>query len=469
MSEKTNNLINDFIEQLEGKKQPTALKIADAWKASQDSLDPDFADFVVGFAKRRNVSENDPILLQVKEASNAGLAAAQEKRQKDEALKISTNITEENKEFQEILKTNSTTSDIVKEKRLALVNLVSKLQTAQPAKSNIATWDDYEQDIKNFDSNQHFKAKLFNDTMFPSGTVSYIGARTSRGKTTALVNLAREAINSRTRKTLFISLEMNRKDIFNKLILSKVYELSLEKKFTLDRESPYEDLHQLIKGADIENSKNYKQFIKCFTEAKEFVKHAIERKLFVLLDGRSVTFSDIINIITANAKPINGHAPLVLLDYIQKMPINPECSAKDELQRIANASSELINASIRTNAVIIASAQFNRISGKDGEGADSFNDTSFRGCGDLEQDAENAIGIGWKSGNQDHRFFEVLKYRQGQSGGKYNIIFDGRYSYMAKGDKRTQSQSKNHNIKTKNNKQEKGDSLEDVTIYEGYI
>ncbi|GHT42176.1 hypothetical protein AGMMS49921_06720 [Endomicrobiia bacterium] len=467
MNEKTNNLILDFIEQLEGKKQPTAIEIADAWKASQDSLDPNLSDFVMEFAKQRNISENDPQLLQVKEASTAGLAAAQEKRQKDEALKISTDIAEENKEFQKILKTNSTNSDIAKEKRRTLVNHALKLQTIKSTTSNIATWDDYVEDIKNFDSNQHFKAKLFDDIVFPSGTVSCIGARTGRGKTTALVNLARETINKKMRKTLFISLEMSRKDIINKLILSKVYEFSLEKKFTLDRKSPYEDLCQLIKGSTIKNSKYSKQLIEGATEAQELVKHAIQRGLLVLLDGRGVTFNDIINTISANTKSINGHAPLVLLDYIQKMPINLEYSTKEELQRIANASSELIKASIGTNAVTIASAQFNRSSGKESDGADILSDTGFRGCGDLEQDAENAIGIGWDPGDQDHRFFEVLKYRQGQSGAKYDIIFDGQYSYMAKGEKRRQLRILNH--KTINNNTAEEYSHECGITYEDII
>ncbi|GHT59642.1 hypothetical protein AGMMS49531_04030 [Endomicrobiia bacterium] len=464
-----NNLILGFIKQLEGKKQPTALEIADAWKASEDSLDPDLSDFVMNFAKEHDICENDPQLLQVKEASTTGLAIAEEKRHKDEALKISANITEENKEFQRILKTNGTTSDIVQEKRLTLAKLVSKLQVIESAKSNIATWDDYEQDIKNYDLNQHFKTELFDNIIFPSGTVSYIGARTSRGKTSALVNLAREAINNKSRKTLFISLEMSIKDIINKLILSKLYEYSLEKKYTLDRKSPNDDLHQLIKGITIEDSKHLKEFTECFTTAKDFVKHSIENELFVLLDGRGMSFYDIKNSITTNTESVNGHVPLILLDYIQKMPMNPEFRQKDEIQRIANASSELINVSIRTNAVTIAGAQFNRTSGKEDDRFDILNDTNFRGCGDLEQDAENAIGIGWDSADQDHRFFEVLKYRQGQCGGKFNIIFNGQYSYMAKGERMNQLHRKNYNIKTKNNKLGLTGAYKDIEMYDGYL
>ncbi|GHT59675.1 hypothetical protein AGMMS49531_04150 [Endomicrobiia bacterium] len=65
--------------------------------------------------------------------------------------------------------------------------------------------------------------------------------------------------------------------------MSKVYELSLEKSFILDRKSPNDDLYQLIKGTTIEASKYLKQFTECFTKAIDFVKHSIENEIFVLL------------------------------------------------------------------------------------------------------------------------------------------------------------------------------------------
>jgi replicative DNA helicase len=450
MNEKINNLIIDFhkqIEQLKGKKV-TANTVADALSASssQDILNPDFADYVMSFAKDYGIGENAAELLQVKDASNAGIAAAEIKRQKEEALKKTNNTKESIKEYETILQTEPLDSDKAKDKLQAIQTQIAQLQTSQTTKSRIATWADYEQDIKNYDSNQHFQAKLFGGVMFPCGTVSYIGARTSRGKTTALVNLAREAINNKQRNTLFISLEMSRKDIFNKLILSKIYELAETKKYTLDRENPYSDICWLMKGSTIKNSPNYNHFLECFADAKEFVKQATESEQFIFFDGcgAGVNFEDITNTIIAKAKTINGHAPLVLLDYIQKIPTPSNFNGKDEIQRIACTSAEIINTSIKANVITIAGAQFNRESGKGADGADTFTDASFRSCGDLEQDADNAIGIGWEK-DKETRFFEVLKYRQGRPGARYNLKFEGKYAYITIGEKMAQSESKKAN------------------------
>jgi hypothetical protein len=445
MNEKINNLIIDFNKQLKSNNKPTANAIADALSASSSEgvLNPDFADYVMDFAKNCNVSKDSEELLQVKNATNAGIVTAQAKKQKEAVLKTSNDIQESIKEYQIVLQTEDLTSDKAKEKAQTIQKQVAKLQTSQIIKSRIATWADYEQDIKSYNLSQHFKAELFGNVMFPCGTVSYIGARTSRGKTTALVNLAREAINNKQRNILFISLEMSRKDIFNKLILSKIYELAETKKYTLDRENPYSDICWLIKGSTIKDSSNYNHFLECFKEARELVKQATESEQFIFFDGQGagVTFEDIANTIIAKAKAINGHAPLILLDYIQKMPTPFKFNGKDEYQRIACASAEIINTSIKANVITIAGAQFNRTSGTDNNGADTFSEDKFRGCGDLEQDADNAIGIGWEK-DKETRFFEILKYRQGRPGGKYNLKFEGKYAYMTIGEKMTQSESK---------------------------
>ncbi|MDR1104633.1 MAG: hypothetical protein LBK92_04760, partial [Endomicrobium sp.] len=65
-------------------------------------------------------------------------------------------------------------------------------------------------------------------------------------------------------------------------------------------------------------------------------------------------------------------------------------------------------------------------------GDDKFDDASFRESGDIEQDAHNAIGIGWKANKQD-RFYQILKTREdARQGKKANIEFIGEYSYMKK-------------------------------------
>jgi hypothetical protein len=132
---------------------------------------------------------------------------------------------------------------------------------------------------------------------------------------------------------------------------------------------------------------------------------------------------------------------LILLDYIQKMPPKGGADA-DSFRRVQAISYDVVNAAAATNAVIIAGAQFNRLGGTDGLG-DVFTDESFRECGDLEQDAHNAIGIGWQTDKRG-RFYEILKTREDQRQGMlFEIDFNGAYSFMDQGDQIYRAESKN--------------------------
>jgi hypothetical protein len=104
----------------------------------------------------------------------------------------------------------------------------------------------------------------------------------------------------------------------------------------------------------------------------------------------------------------------------------------DSFRRIQTISYDVVNAGAAANAVIIVGAQFNRTGGSDGLG-DMFDDKSFREAGDIEQDAHNAIGIGWKTDKQG-RFYKVLKTREDKKQGEiYTLDFAGAYSFMAHG------------------------------------
>jgi hypothetical protein len=72
-----------------------------------------------------------------------------------------------------------------------------------------------------------------------------------------------------------------------------------------------------------------------------------------------------------------------------------------------------------------------------------FDDQSFREAGDIEQDAHNAIGIGWKTDKQG-RFYEVLKTREDKKQGTlFDLDFAGEYSYMAQAGQTFRPQGKN--------------------------
>lgn len=56
--------------------------------------------------------------------------------------------------------------------------------------SNIQEFDEF---VKNKNEKSDYKCRIFsidekNPVIFPKGTISYIGARTGRGKTTALID-----------------------------------------------------------------------------------------------------------------------------------------------------------------------------------------------------------------------------------------------------------------------------------------
>jgi len=306
---------------------------------------------------------------------------------------------------------------------------------AAQGKRRIYTPADYIAECQSYDPSKDFTPALFGGLAFPDGTTSYIGARTSRGKTTAMVNLARETLAAKQpRKTVFITLEMSGKQIFNKLILSTAFSMGIaadkennpEHRRAFMAMNPNRDIYTVWKRGDLPGNKEATDsFRRYVTAAYTAIKAAQGNGLFILFDGRGASETEIINFITAQGEK----GAVILLDYIQKMP--PKAGTdSDSFRRVQAISYDVVTAAAETNSVIIAGAQFNRLGGSDGLG-DQFDDQSFREAGDIEQDAHNAIGIGWKTDKQG-RFYEVLKTREDKKQGTlFDLDFEGGYSYMA--------------------------------------
>jgi hypothetical protein len=104
--------------------------------------------------------------------------------------------------------------------------LAASLGTAGK-KDRIGSWAEYIQECTQYDPDKDFKPDLFDGLAFPPGTVSYIGARAKAGKTTAMINLTREALFS-GRKVMFITLEMGRRQLLTKLVLCVAFAISGE-------------------------------------------------------------------------------------------------------------------------------------------------------------------------------------------------------------------------------------------------
>jgi hypothetical protein len=233
------------------------------------------------------------------------------------------------------------------------------------------------------------------------------------------------------RRIIFITLEMSGKQIFNKLILSTAFSMAIDADAEGDPKhrralmsmNASRDLYTVWKKGDLAG-KDSALFRQLIIAAYNKLYDVQNSGAFILFDGRGATEPEIINFMTAQAEK----GTVILLDYIQKMPPKPGTDS-DSFRRVQAISYDVVTAAAETNAVVIAGAQFNRLGGSDGLG-DQFDDQSFREAGDIEQDAHNAIGIGWKTDKQG-RFYEILKTREDKRQGTlFDLDFAGEYSYM---------------------------------------
>jgi hypothetical protein len=309
------------------------------------------------------------------------------------------------------------------------------------------TWQDYMNDINRYDPTQDFCPEVFtvrdkNEAKkfvfklpFPPQTLSVIGARTKRGKTIMLINLALDAIKN-GRKCMFISLEMTRRQLLNRLVLLRTYSQVIKdnndtrSKTLKDIKDPSTKLWKFLKNKGEKNRDTYKAaqndtITLMFKEATSFIEDKMNNGEFELVEALTAEQDQIIHKISEAKK-----GTLVLIDYIQRMPEEEGCDYDGGYMRITKINKELINATFKSEAITICAAQFNRTGGTDNGGADEFDDTSFKESGSIEQDAHNAIGIGFE-GNKKDRFYEILKARDsGGTGRQFSLEFNGAYSYM---------------------------------------
>ena len=83
--------------------------------------------------------------------------------------------------------------------------------------THVKHWDSYIDSVVNFDDSKDYKSGIF-ERRFPTGTISYIGARPGRGKTTILVNIALDALNQ-GKPVIFVTAEETTKQINSGLII----------------------------------------------------------------------------------------------------------------------------------------------------------------------------------------------------------------------------------------------------------
>ena len=330
-------------------------------------------------------------------------------------------------------------------------------------KAYISKLDGYLSRKKDQNRNKGYKCKVFQQNnnkqkeirplTIPAGTLSYIGAMTHRGKTTALISIAIDAI-LQGQKVVYITTEESDEQIFDRMIKALLFTEQKNNKaifdeflgkYTLKNEidelgsrlnvfmETYEPQQQLMQTTP----KNLQQAI---YSAFESLQNYVEQGLFAIIDHiAQKNFESLLRL----AETLDKNS-VVLLDYIQHCKTPTENGINTRQVIIQNESQMLADLAIHRNFVIIAGGQFGRKGNDTEKESDKFrpdflSPTLFRECGDIEQDAHLIIGIGQQSIESDgngetppRRFYEILKQRaHAQDTSKYAIDDNSLFSLFS--------------------------------------
>jgi replicative DNA helicase len=304
---------------------------------------------------------------------------------------------------------------------------------------------------------REYTPKLFGSLSFPDGTISAIGAAPGGGKSAALINLCRELLTTAPidnpnpkesekaqnidaqRKILYISTEMSTEDLTDRLIHSLAwYEVNEGQPFYLESvKRTNQDFWKLLKYK-YGTPPDYWEFSQDEQQRADLYQSVIEKYIrpawgdrlkIAYVFGKAKYFDDICNIILNNADP----GTLVLLDYLQQMPIcsadvgqrNPRYLEIRHIMDMGKITAE------KTQSVIIAAGQLSREDRKAGNKGDDTQ--GWRESGDIEQTAWNLIKMTRENEKLSYR---ITKARSSAGVGTgYSLKWMPSYQYMAYGGK----------------------------------
>lgn len=412
------------------------------------------ANLAYEFAISHGIDPNDPCLENIKQS----IASIQEtnKRAKAEAIAKEGKVT-----IKGILDSTSIDStEVIRRIKDTSIDIIAKTSSIIEAFNPEPSWDDI---VKRYiTKSEGYRPDILEGLIFPYGTISYIGARTSRGKTTAMVSLAIDALKQH-RRVIFVTLEEPIPKIHRKLIMCQAYLKANEhdrEALLAEKHNPYSSkegtpvtaynaLLDIWANNSTPNVSPFNSgliFPEAITSAWEYIRKRYNDKRLSIYDATVHCNRNSIRdrLLKAN------EGDIVLFDYIQRTHGAEGEETDTDIMRIRKASDMLIEVSQARKCIVIAGAQFNRSSTGTNSGKetkdDTFSESSFKDCGDIEQDATIAIGIGWNKDrnghvDSDNRFYEVLKNREGGGVGKrFDLNFRGAYSYMAsKGERSKQA------------------------------
>lgn len=283
------------------------------------------------------------------------------------------------------------------------------------------------ENLHDFGTSEGFPIAFWNGLHIPTPGATIIGAKTGGGKTSALVNIARELLNQ-GRRVCFISYEMNAQEIGLALTLSFMAKGQTEAipGFDPAQEGPGERFKaphdNEIRGKEDDIFQDYFSDLKAYLVkhgTPDFLK-AADAYMIGLLKGKNLAILDGVGDADDLTKYIDGtDFDAYLVDYIQA--ITPGKDAPAEGFRRVGATVDKIRAIVnRGKKTLILGAQFNREKGEGNGKASEDGDTrfdpsaeQFREAADIEQLATMALGIGWQKDKEGAKsyFWKVLKHR----------------------------------------------------------
>lgn len=301
--------------------------------------------------------------------------------------------------------------------------------------THVKPWDSYIDSVVNFDDSKDYKSGIF-ERRFPTGTISYIGARPGRGKTTILVNIALDALNQ-GKPVIFVTAEETTKQILTRFILCKTATNNpSDGRLVYDSFKPRTALYNYIK----DNARNLPQMPvdnrDFFGEASDTIGEYINNKKLTIFEAYGATWQELTDFISDQEA-----GSVILIDYIQHLKSPKNLATQTRQIQIQETSHQLADLAGLYGLILICGAQFNREAKGNGQGkpdllkADSFDETSFREAGDIEQDGHILIGIG-KDPKAEVLFYSCMKDREASpdNGKCWKLKKNMAYSFL-QGDK----------------------------------
>lgn len=250
-----------------------------------------------------------------------------------------------------------------------------------------------------------FESELLPSVRYSGGAVSFIGARTSHGKTAFLMNEAVRMVQKTGQKCAFITLEESRAAIASKMACVWL-------------------------NAKNENKITLKDYLQHFGQYENELQMMFDR---ILIFDSPVGIESLSILLSALKR---GGVELVFLDYIQRLNFEDMKMRRLTRQEQIKAINSILLGSVKDLGItLISGAQFNRTVDTE-EKIQST--TVYREAGDIEQDANLLINL-W-----NHRFSDgydtltayIAKNRNGRAGMDFELESDFKHWLIQPGTSR---------------------------------